>query len=257
MHHHRRFRATVGALDRQDPVHTPHDRLFRHVFSDRVQAAGELRSMLPTELSRRIDWRTLRTVPGTFVDETLTERRSDLLFTARLGDGEILLYLLLEHQSTADELMPLGLLRYMVRIWDEYLLAHPGVKRLPLIVPLVVHHSQRGWRAAALRVAHRRPVGGARRGAAPARAGARPGAAVAALLQMVKPGGRRGGRAASLSESGTRGCPCPKRRGCARQRGTRAAHFDASPSVGFRPEGALLRSDDVDARRYFFGSRSS
>jgi len=133
-------------------VHTPHDRLFHHVFSDRSQAAGELRSMLPAELraelSRRIDWRTLRTVSGTFVDEALTERRSDLLFTARLGDGEILLYLLLEHQSTADELMPLRLLRYMVRIWDEYLQNHSGVKRLPPIVPLAVHHSQQGWRAA-------------------------------------------------------------------------------------------------------------
>lgn len=128
-------------------MNTPHDRLFRRVFSDPEQAAGELRQLLPAKVSRRIDWGTLRPLPGTFVDEVLAERRSDLLFTVRMGGRSVLLYLLLEHQSASDPLMPFRLLRYMVRIWEHALQQRPQATTLPAIVPMVVHHSERGWRA--------------------------------------------------------------------------------------------------------------
>lgn len=131
-------------------MHSPHDRLFRRVFSDPEQAAGEIRLLLPSVVGEAIDWTTLRLQPGSFVDEALEERRSDVLFRADLRGREVLLYLLLEHQSTADPLMPWRLLQYMVRIWDRHLQEHPDRTRLPAIVPLVVHHSEGGWNAPTL-----------------------------------------------------------------------------------------------------------
>jgi len=124
-----------------------HDRLFRRVFSDPEQACGELQHLLPAVVSAQIDWRSLELVPGSFVDQALSERRSDVLFTVQLGGQPFLLYLLLEHQSTADPLMPFRLLSYMVRIWDEHLERNPQARLLPAIAPLVVHHSERGWTA--------------------------------------------------------------------------------------------------------------
>ncbi len=44
--------------------------------------------------------------------------------------------------------MPFRLLRYMVRIWDAHLLKYPDAIRLPVILPLVLHHGERGWTAA-------------------------------------------------------------------------------------------------------------
>jgi predicted transposase/invertase (TIGR01784 family) len=126
---------------------TPHDRLFHHVFSNPAHAAGELRLLLPPELVRRIDWSTVVALPTRFVDPKLDEFRSDVLFSARLGKSEILLYLLLEHQSTSDPLMPFRLLEYVVKIWDHYLREHPGTRRFPAVVPMVLHHSKRGWNA--------------------------------------------------------------------------------------------------------------
>jgi hypothetical protein len=41
--------------------------------------------------------------------------------------------------------MPLRLLGYQVRIWDDYRREHPHARRLPPIVPVVVHHSEGGW----------------------------------------------------------------------------------------------------------------
>ena len=44
--------------------------------------------------------------------------------------------------------MPFRLLVYEVRVWETYLREHPDAKRLPVIVPVVLHHSVKGWTAA-------------------------------------------------------------------------------------------------------------
>lgn len=125
----------------------PHDRLFQKVFSDPEQAAGELQVLLPSEISRHIDWSTLRSERTVFINEKLAERRSDVLFSAQLEGHPVLLYLLLEHKSTSARLVALDLLRYMVWQWDDWLGKNPAADHLPVIIPMVVHHSERGWSA--------------------------------------------------------------------------------------------------------------
>lgn len=127
---------------------TPHDALFKLVFSQPEHAEGELRSVLPPDLVRRIDWSTLTLCPGSFVDEALAQSHADLLFSALLDGEPTFLYVLFEHQSTEVVLMPLRLLRYEVDIWDDWLAAHPDAKKLPPILPVVLHHSELGWRVA-------------------------------------------------------------------------------------------------------------
>lgn len=126
-------------------MQNPHDRLFRRVFADPEHAAGELRAILPAELSAQIDWTTLRPLSGSYVDDKLSDLRSDVLFAASLGGRQVLLYLLLEHQSSAHPRMPLKLLGYMVRIWEDHLREHPDAQRLPAIVPAVVYHGDGAW----------------------------------------------------------------------------------------------------------------
>ncbi|QSB16852.1 Rpn family recombination-promoting nuclease/putative transposase [Natronosporangium hydrolyticum] len=67
------------------------------------------------------------------------------MFTAPLDRREAFIYVLVEHQSGTDELMPLRMLRYMMRNWDRYLTEHPKARRLPAVIPLVVHHHRRPW----------------------------------------------------------------------------------------------------------------
>jgi predicted transposase YdaD len=58
-----------------------------------------------------------------------------------------LLYVLFEHQSPVDPLMLFRLLAYMVRIWEAHLKSEPEARRLPAIIPVVLHHSRSGWTA--------------------------------------------------------------------------------------------------------------
>ncbi|XXT16983.1 Rpn family recombination-promoting nuclease/putative transposase [Sorangium sp. So ce429] len=127
---------------------TPHDALFKSTFSQPEHAAAALREVLPAALAARIDFASLRLQPGSFIDEELAASHSDLLFTARLEQTSLFLYVLFEHQSTTHPLMAFRLLEYMVRIWQGHLERHPKAMLLPAILPVVLHHSQTGWTGA-------------------------------------------------------------------------------------------------------------
>ncbi len=126
---------------------TPHDSLVKRTFSQIEHAAGLLRVALPEAIAARIDLSTLALCSGSFVDPVLGSRRSDLLFSVNLAEQKVLIYVLFEHQSTVDALMAFRLLQYMVRIWERHHQDHPEHKRLPPIVPVVLHHSRSGWSA--------------------------------------------------------------------------------------------------------------
>ena len=124
-----------------------HDALFKATFSQIEHATGELQAILPPALTARIDFATLTLCPGNYVDEDLRQRYTDLLFSAEITGKKALLYVLFEHQSSVDPLMLFRLLAYMVRIWEAHLRSEPEAKRLPAIIPVVLHHSHSGWTA--------------------------------------------------------------------------------------------------------------
>ncbi len=130
-----------------------HDNLVKHAFSDVEHARGVLATALPAAIVARLDLSSLSLRSGTFVDEDLQDRYSDILYAARISGREALLYLLWEHKSAPEPFTPLQVMRYMVRIWDQHLAGLPKKKRgevrkLPVIVPIVLHHGRDGWTAA-------------------------------------------------------------------------------------------------------------
>ncbi len=127
---------------------TPHDALFKAAFSKLLHARGLLRALVPVPLAHRIAWSTLRIESGIAVgDEDLDEQRMDLVYSVRAGERRMLLYVLAEHQSKVDPWMAFRLLCYLVAIWKGYRAQHPRAKKLPAILPIVVHHSPTGWTA--------------------------------------------------------------------------------------------------------------
>jgi len=131
-------------------VATPHDSLVKRVFTKREDAIGELRSVLPPGLLEVLDLDRLEVETGSFVDAELMQRHLDLLYSVPLKDqrGFVFVYVLFEHQSSDDPLMAFRMLLYMVRVWEHYLREHEGVRELPLIVPLVLHHDEQTWQSA-------------------------------------------------------------------------------------------------------------
>ncbi|MEZ4238745.1 MAG: Rpn family recombination-promoting nuclease/putative transposase [Myxococcota bacterium] len=113
----------------------------------RRRGRAHFRAALPVVVAEAARWETLELVPGSFVDEELVQVHSDVLHRVALhGGGELWLYVLFEHQSTVDALMPWRMLRYLVRIWERWHEARHGPS-LPFVVPLVLYHGERRWTA--------------------------------------------------------------------------------------------------------------
>lgn len=102
---------------------------------------------LPKDILKVVDLNHLELSSSTYVDEELKGSASDILYKTQMGDKPAFLYLL-EHQSSQDKLMPFRLLKYMVRIWDQYLSQMKGKKEdktLPLIIPIVFYHGRQPY----------------------------------------------------------------------------------------------------------------
>jgi len=131
----------------EDAVHNPHDQLFKEAFGHIETAAVFFQSYLPADLRARLDWNSLQLQPGSYTDEALRGRESDLLYTVQIDRTSALLYCLFEHQSTPDAWMPLRLLRYILGIWEQYRKQNPTARKLPPVLPLVLFQGGAQWTA--------------------------------------------------------------------------------------------------------------
>ena len=124
----------------------PHDKYFRSVFSNPTNAASLLRAYVPERLARTLKWSTLTLLPGRFVSPDWRDSEADLLFSVEREPGAtpVLVYVLLEHQSSPDRWMPLRLLNYCVQIWLRWRNRQEEERGLPLIV-LVLYQGADPW----------------------------------------------------------------------------------------------------------------
>jgi predicted transposase YdaD len=140
--------AASGSPAGSESPSQPHDGFFKRFFRDPVQAAAELRAILPERVSRHIDWDSLQAVHASFVDAALNQRHGDLMFSARLVEGhEVYLWLLFEHQSTIDRWMPLRVLEMAVAFLKGWRKEHPEALRMPAVLPVVLYQGATPWTA--------------------------------------------------------------------------------------------------------------
>ena len=97
------------------------DRSARWLFQNKENVRG-LVEIVAAELVELIDFSKLSQINRSFIPDNLREQESDLVFTVPLRSesetDELLIYTLIEHQSTVDVTMGFRVLFYMVQIWD-------------------------------------------------------------------------------------------------------------------------------------------
>lgn len=124
-----------------------HDRLFRRTFENVENAAVELRYLLPPSIAEHIEWGSLTVESGALRGQG-KRLECDVLYSAQLSGKRTLLYLLLEHQSSVDALMPFRMITYVLNILERELSQSSGALPLPVVIPAVIHHSETGWTSA-------------------------------------------------------------------------------------------------------------
>ena len=127
-------------------LNSPHDRFFKAVFGRAELAAEFLEQYLPADVAATMDWATLRPEKEAFLDPQLTQHPADLLYAVTLHGGEAgYVYVLFEHKSYVEARINLDLLRYRVRIWEQWF-QDGNMGLLPAIIPVVFYHGAARWR---------------------------------------------------------------------------------------------------------------
>ena len=104
------------------PIEHFPDRSARWLLQDKENVRG-LVEIVANELVAFLDFSRLAHLNRSFISDTLREQESDILFSVPFQDDsatdELLIYILIEHQSTVDVSMGFRVLFYMMQIWDS------------------------------------------------------------------------------------------------------------------------------------------
>lgn len=131
---------------KQGPVH---DRFTIQQFREIKKARSLFQEYAPRALAEKARWETLKLLPGHFIDRRLRAHFADLLFSVKVENRPVLLYILFEHKSWVDSWVRLQLLAGMCGAWRDWVRDRaPGKARpvrLPFILPFVLYHGERSW----------------------------------------------------------------------------------------------------------------
>ena len=136
------------------PIEHFPDRSTRWLLQDKENVRG-LVEILANELAELIDFNQLTQLNRSFVSDALREQESDIIFRVPFHSGteadELLIYILIEHQSTVDVTMGFRVLFYMTQIWDsqrrewESKNVPKSEWRLRPILPIVFYTGEQRW----------------------------------------------------------------------------------------------------------------
>ena len=128
------------------------DKSIRRLLQDPEFVRG-LVAIIAPELVPLLDFSRGAQHNRSFISDALRERESDVLlrvpFQEATDSEELLIYILIEHQSTVDPTMGFRLLSYMMEIWQEQwrlLQSETGERRrLDPILPIVFYTGEGQW----------------------------------------------------------------------------------------------------------------
>lgn len=137
------------------PIEQFPDHSAKWLLEDKENVRGLL-EIISENLISYIDFDQLIQVETSFIPDNLRKQESDILYTVPFSKSgqteELMIYILIEHQSTIDTTMGFRVLFYMTQIWDsqrrqwESDNTPKGDRRLRPIIPIVFYTGERKWR---------------------------------------------------------------------------------------------------------------
>ena len=133
------------------------DRSLRRLLQDWEYVRGLVQIIAP-DIEAFLDFSRITYQKRSFISKALQERESDVLLSVPFQENTdtadtdaLLIYILIEHQSTVDKTMGFRLLSYMVQIWEsqrrewETEKIPENERRLQPILPILLYTGDRPW----------------------------------------------------------------------------------------------------------------
>ena len=131
----------------------PHDKGYKRIFSIKKHFLHFIKKYIALEWMMDLKEEDLELIDKEFITDQFDTYESDLVYKVYTKEGVVYLFFLLELQSYNDFTMPFRLLIYMTAIWlDHFKNCDKNERskkdyRLPAIMPIVLHNSERNWTA--------------------------------------------------------------------------------------------------------------
>ncbi len=136
------------------PIVHFHDRSIRWLLEEREFVRG-LIDLIDNSIVPHLEFEKLTPINRSYIPDNLREQESDIVFTVPFRSGEqteeLLIYILIEHQSTVDVTMASRVLFYMTQIWDAQRRQWDS-ENLPKrqwryrpVIPIVLYTGEQKW----------------------------------------------------------------------------------------------------------------
>ena len=136
------------------PIEQFADRSTRWLLEDKENIRGLL-EIVAEHLVAHFDFSQLTHINRSFIPDNLREQESDIVYSVPFHSesqtDELLIYILIEHQSTVDTTMGFRVLFYMTQIWDfqrrewESNNVPKSQWRFRPIIPIVFYTGEQRW----------------------------------------------------------------------------------------------------------------
>ena len=130
-------------MKKQKPTQNPHDKLFREVISNRENALELVQSTFPPTLTQLLDFSTFALENTSYINDSLKEHYSDVVYQCKLNEHKVKVCLLFEHKSYVVKHPHIQLLRYMLSAWEQQL---KQKQPLQLVIPMIFYHHTAQWK---------------------------------------------------------------------------------------------------------------
>src|SRR4030067_319842 len=120
-----------------------HDIFFREEFSKRENIIDFIEGTFPEKILSKLNLSTLSNSSSSYTDEELKEYFSDIVYTCKSEDKEVVISLLFEHKSYPVPFPHLQLLKYKSKIWEL------GIKQTgkpTQVIPVILYHGREPWK---------------------------------------------------------------------------------------------------------------
>ncbi len=136
-----------GKTIKQDEVLYPHDKIFKDVFDDKIEAVDFINERLELKNTENsLHMNDIEKYNRQFITYDFSNMESDIIYKVKNKK----IFFLIEHQSTIDYSMPYRILRYNMAIMesavDKKKVKNKNYK-LPLIFSFVIYTGRRKWNA--------------------------------------------------------------------------------------------------------------
>ena len=128
-----------------------HDTGYKRILSKKRNFLHFLKKYINEDWVSKIDEKDIIPINTTLIDEEYRKKEADIIYKLKFKNREIIFYVLLELQSSADKTMAFRLLRYMVELMKREFENTPKNEResanyrLPAIIPVIFYNGAEKW----------------------------------------------------------------------------------------------------------------